>query len=228
MGGSVRIPAAWSGVVGFEAVVRADPDGRAAGPVRLDLAPARSPAAPTTPACSSRRKAPTTPTSCRSAARPRSPADPATCRSAVRAVDRPRLLHGRSRDRRRRGGRGRAPHRRRLPSSSLLRSRSGPRAGLDDVVGGLHGDLLRRRPRANRRAHGLRRRCADRPRAHRLGRGVQAGRAGAHRLWRAGRRARRPRRLLCPTMAVAPWPASKAAATSYREAPPERRAPRRR
>ena len=39
MGGSVRIPAAWSRCRRSEAVARADPDGRAPRVVRLDLAP---------------------------------------------------------------------------------------------------------------------------------------------------------------------------------------------
>ena len=203
MGGSVRIPAAWSGVVGlkpafgripmdvlpglFDSISHHGPLARCADDARLFLAATQGPDDADIVSIPG-------PLDLRPPAHRRRP------RHAVRAVDRPRLLHGRPRDRRRRDRRGQ-----RLAAAGAVVEVVPFEAGLAHeqawmtlwsvFMAAYFGDC----PRRDRRAHGSRCRRPDRPRPHRVGRRVQAGRAGAHRpVASSGRRARRPRRAAVP------------------------------
>ena len=164
----------------------------------------RSPAAPTTPACSSpRRRAPTTPTSCRSPARStcRRPLDGDVTGHAARAVDDARVLGGRPGDRRGRRGRRRAASRPPARSSTSVDPGFGRarRSGVDDPVGRVHGRLLRRRARGVPRPHGPRRRRPDRDGPAGVGRPTTSASSSSAPTCGGGcARPRRPRRAAVP------------------------------
>ena len=149
MGGSVRIPAAWSGVVGlkpglgripmdvlpglFDSISHHGPLARCADDARLFLAATQGPddadiMSIPGPLDLSR------------------PLDGDLDRHAPRAVDDARLLGGRPGDRRRRRGRRRTGSRPPAPTVDPRRPRVPPGAtgGLGDAVGRVHGGLLRR------------------------------------------------------------------------------------